>query len=132
MPRDTGWVKLLRDRLAKERFDYSVANSSISGDTTSGGRARLTAVLTWLKPAIVIVELGGNDALRGVPFATTEDNLRAIVREQAADVSGRSDPSDGAGPAIAIEKRLAKFETLAGCERVPMIEPIVTLQLRPR
>ncbi|SAK55423.1 arylesterase [Caballeronia ptereochthonis] len=79
LPRDTGWVNLLRERLAKERFDYSVANSSISGDTTSGGRARLTAVLTRIKPAIVIVELGANDALRGVPLATTETNLRSIV-----------------------------------------------------
>ncbi|MCE4541899.1 MULTISPECIES: arylesterase [Caballeronia] len=79
LPRDTGWVNLLRERLAKERFDYSVANSSISGDTTSGGRARLTAVLSRIKPAVVIVELGANDALRGVPLATTETNLRGIV-----------------------------------------------------
>ncbi|AQG98612.1 arylesterase [Burkholderia sp. KK1] len=79
LPRDTGWVNLLRERLEKERFDYSVANSSISGDTTSGGRARLTAVLSRIKPAVVIVELGANDALRGVPLATTETNLRGIV-----------------------------------------------------
>ncbi|KND56438.1 Arylesterase precursor [Candidatus Paraburkholderia kirkii] len=78
LPRDTGWVNLLRERLAKERFDYSVANSSISGDTTSGGRARLTAALARIKPAIVIVELGANDALRGVPLATTETNLRNL------------------------------------------------------
>ena len=84
LPRDTGWVNLLRERLAKERFDYSVANSSISGDTTSGGRARLTAVLARIKPAIVIVELGGNDALRGVPLATTEANLRGIVEASQA------------------------------------------------
>lgn len=84
LPRDTGWVYLLRDRLAKERFDYSVANSSISGDTTSGGRARLTAVLARIKPAVVIVELGANDALRGVPLATTETNLRDIVAESQA------------------------------------------------
>lgn len=79
LPRDIGWVNLLRDRLAKEHLDYSVANSSISGDTTSGGRARLTAVLARLKPAVVVVELGANDALRGVPLTTTETNLRAIV-----------------------------------------------------
>jgi acyl-CoA thioesterase-1 len=84
LPRDTGWVNLLRERLAKERFDYSVANSSISGDTTSGGRARLTAVLSRLKPAVVIVELGANDALRGVPLATTEANLRTIVEQSQA------------------------------------------------
>ncbi|GLU35621.1 arylesterase [Trinickia caryophylli] len=79
LPRDTGWVALLRRRLADERIDYSVANASISGDTTSGGRARLPAVIARLKPAVVIVELGANDALRGVPLATTEENLRTIV-----------------------------------------------------
>ncbi|CAM3323592.1 arylesterase [Burkholderia ubonensis] len=81
LPRDTGWVALLRQRLATERIDYSVANASVSGDTTSGGRARLPAVLTRLKPAIVVVELGANDALRGVPLATTERNLREIVAD---------------------------------------------------
>lgn len=79
LPRDTGWVALLRQRLATERIDYSVANASVSGDTTSGGRARLPAVLQRLKPSIVIVELGSNDALRGVPVATTEQNLRDII-----------------------------------------------------
>ncbi|HEV3104924.1 MAG TPA: arylesterase [Trinickia sp.] len=79
LPRDTGWVALMRRRLAEERIDYSVANASISGDTTSGGRARMPELMARLKPAIVIVELGANDALRGVPLATTEDNLRTIV-----------------------------------------------------
>ncbi|SAL41926.1 arylesterase [Caballeronia telluris] len=84
LPRDTGWVNLLRERLAKERLDYSVANSSISGDTTSGGLARLPAILNRLKPAVVVVELGANDALRGVPLATTEANLRSIVERSQA------------------------------------------------
>ncbi|CAN0621584.1 multifunctional acyl-CoA thioesterase I and protease I and lysophospholipase L1 [Burkholderia multivorans] len=79
LPRDTGWVTLLRQRLAAERIDYSVANASVSGDTTSGGLARLPAVLQRLKPAVVVVELGANDALRGVPLAITERNLREIV-----------------------------------------------------
>lgn len=81
LPRDTGWVALLRQRLATERIDYSVANASVSGDTTSGGRARLPAVLQRLKPSIVVVELGSNDALRGVPLATTEQNLREIIAD---------------------------------------------------
>jgi acyl-CoA thioesterase-1 len=81
LPRDTGWVALLRRRLADERIDYSVANASISGDTTSGGRTRMPALIARLKPSIVIVELGANDALRGVPLSTTEENLRAIVQE---------------------------------------------------
>lgn len=81
LPRDTGWVQLMRQRLADQRLDYSVANASISGDTTSGGRARLPVLLERLKPAIVIVELGANDALRGVPLSTTKDNLRTIIEQ---------------------------------------------------
>jgi acyl-CoA thioesterase I len=81
LPRDTGWVALMRQRLANERIDYSVANASISGDTTSGGRARMPELMQRLKPSIVIVELGANDALRGVPLATTEDNLRTIIEQ---------------------------------------------------
>ncbi|TKC87337.1 arylesterase [Trinickia terrae] len=81
LPRDTGWVALMRQRLADERIDYSVANASVSGDTTSGGRARLPELLERLKPSIVIVELGANDALRGVPLSTTEDNLRTIIEQ---------------------------------------------------
>ncbi len=84
LPRDTGWVALLRTKLPQEHFDYSVANSSISGDTTSGGLARLPAALNRIKPTIVIVELGANDALRGVPLATTEANLRAIIEKSQA------------------------------------------------
>ncbi|WP_408734399.1 arylesterase [Paraburkholderia bannensis] len=81
LPRDTGWVALLRQRLTSERIDYSVANASISGDTTSGGLARLPLVMQRMKPSVVIVELGANDALRGVPLATTNSNLRAIVAQ---------------------------------------------------
>jgi acyl-CoA thioesterase I len=81
LPRDTGWVALMRQRLASERIDYSVANASISGDTTSGGRARMPELMQRLKPSIVIVELGANDALRGVPLSTTEDNLRTIIEQ---------------------------------------------------
>jgi acyl-CoA thioesterase I len=81
LPRDTGWVALMRQRLIEQRLDYSVANASISGDTTSSGRARLPALMERLKPAIVVVELGGNDALRGVPLSTTEDNLRTIIEQ---------------------------------------------------
>lgn len=81
LPRDTGWVALMRQRIDNQRIDYSVANASISGDTTSGGLARLPLVMQRLKPSIVIVELGANDALRGVPLSTTESNLRAIVAQ---------------------------------------------------
>jgi acyl-CoA thioesterase-1 len=84
LPRDTGWVALLRKQLGDERYDYSVANSSISGDTTNGGLARLPAVLARLRPKVVIVELGANDALRGVPLATTQANLQTIIDQSRA------------------------------------------------
>jgi acyl-CoA thioesterase-1 len=77
--RGTGWVTLLQDRLKQERFDYNVVNASISGETTIGGKTRLPDLLSRHKPAIVVVELGANDALRGLPLQTTESNLRQIV-----------------------------------------------------
>jgi acyl-CoA thioesterase-1 len=74
-----GWVALLGERLKRERPDYSVANASISGDTSAGGRARLDAALERHRPAVVIVELGGNDGLRGLPVAQMKANLGAII-----------------------------------------------------
>ncbi|WP_420813247.1 arylesterase [Pararobbsia silviterrae] len=82
--RDTGWVALMRKRLAQSALNYSVVNASISGETTEGGLSRLPAVLARAKPSLVIVELGANDALRGVPLATTTDNLRKIIEASQA------------------------------------------------
>jgi acyl-CoA thioesterase I len=84
--RGTGWVALLEQRLAREKIAAKVVNASISGDTTSGGRARLPALLRQHQPGVVLIELGGNDALRGLPLASTEANLRAMA--QAARASG--------------------------------------------
>ena len=81
-----GWVALLQARLAGQKKPHRVVNASISGDTTSGGRSRLPAALRTHKPAIVIIELGGNDALRGLPLASTRDNLLAMA--QAARAAG--------------------------------------------
>lgn len=79
------WVALLAELLKAERIPYRVVNASISGDTTAGGRARLPAVLSEHRPAVVIIELGGNDALRGSPLASTRANLDAmVVASQAA------------------------------------------------
>lgn len=75
-----GWVALLQKRLAQQKKAYRVVNASISGDTTAGGRSRLPVALRTHKPAIVILELGGNDALRGLPLASTRDNLQAMAR----------------------------------------------------
>jgi len=84
--RGTGWVALLEKRLAIEAPGVVVVNASISGDTTSGGRSRLGALLVLHKPTHVVVELGGNDALRGLPLQMTELNLTAMV--QAARKAG--------------------------------------------
>jgi len=79
-----GWVNLLGKRLASEGYGYRVVNASVSGETTQGGLARLPRVLDAHKPAIVIVELGANDGLRGLPLATSQENLRKIVEQARA------------------------------------------------
>jgi acyl-CoA thioesterase-1 len=80
-----GWVALLAERLKRERLDYSVVNASISGDTTGGGLARIDRLLKQHTPAIVVLELGGNDGLRGLPIGEMKKNLAAMVeRSQKA------------------------------------------------
>ena len=74
-----GWVSLLEKRIASEGYGYQVVNASVTGETTQGGLARLPRVLETQKPAIVIIELGGNDGLRGLPLATTRENLRRSI-----------------------------------------------------
>ena len=86
LARGQGWVALLAQRLAEKKLAQQIQNASISGDTTSGGLARLPALLQQHKPAIVIIELGGNDALRGLPLASSRANLKAMV--QAAKSAG--------------------------------------------
>lgn len=80
LARGTGWVTLLERRLKAEKIDATIVNASISGETTSGGRARLPSLLTQHRPDIVVIELGGNDGLRGLPIAATADNLDAMIR----------------------------------------------------
>jgi acyl-CoA thioesterase I len=79
--RDQGWVALLEARLKNERIDYSVVNASISGNTTSDGVARLKPLLDKHKPAVVVLELGGNDGLRGLPVAQVRTNLTALIKQ---------------------------------------------------
>jgi len=76
-----GWVALLEKRLAEEGFAHQVVNASISGDTSAGGAARLPALLTEHQPELVIIELGGNDGLRGQPPAQLQQNLAAMVQQ---------------------------------------------------
>ena len=79
LTKGTGWVELLATRIDAERRPWRVVNASITGDTTAGGRARLPALLAQHKPGVVIVELGGNDGLRGGNLKSTKDNLDAMI-----------------------------------------------------
>lgn len=77
--RDQGWVTQLQQRLDAQGFDYNVVNASISGETSSGGAARIDETLARTKPVIVILELGANDGLRGLPLAQMKTNLARII-----------------------------------------------------
>lgn len=79
LPQDAGWVALLKSRLQQEKFPHQIINASISGETTSGGRSRIGALLKEHKPAIVILELGANDGLRGLSVQQTRANLEAMI-----------------------------------------------------
>jgi acyl-CoA thioesterase I len=79
LQRGQGWVALLEARLAQQKLPFKVVNASISGDTTSGGRSRLPALLKTHQPRVVVIELGGNDALRGLPLKSTQDNLNSMA-----------------------------------------------------
>lgn len=82
--RDEGWVHLLDQTLAQREEPWFVVNASISGETTGGGRARLAGVLTEHEPGIVIIELGGNDGLRGYPIRRIRENLTAMIADVRA------------------------------------------------
>jgi acyl-CoA thioesterase I len=77
---DEGWVALLQQRIALKKYNYQVINASISGETTSGGMSRFADMLETQKPHIVILELGGNDGLRGLSAADTYKNLDAMIQ----------------------------------------------------
>lgn len=126
LPRNSGWVKLLETRLSagKVQSQYSVVNASISGDTSSGGRTRLPALLREHHPAIVIIELGANDGLRGLDPAAMQENLQAMIlacRAQGARVLlvGIHVPPNY-GPAYG-ERFYAVFPVLAQKLQVPLV-----------
>ena len=79
-----GWVTLLQQRLQDSGYDYTVVNASISGETTSGGLTRLPAALKEHAPAIVIIELGANDGLRGLPIQVMRDGLTRMIADSEA------------------------------------------------
>ena len=122
--RDTGWVRLLSDRLAKEAKQYSVVNASISGETTSGGRTRLPQLLQQHRPSVVVIQLGANDGLRGLPLAAMRENLVVMVRESRASgarvllVGMRIPPNYGRDYS---ERFTAVYEQVADGERVARV-----------
>lgn len=119
-----GWVSLLERRLQAQSLPYRVANASISGDTTSGGRARIARALDTHHPAIVIVELGGNDGLRGLPLVEMQKNLGAIIaqcQQRKVDVvlvGMRLPPNYGP---VYTDKFQRMYAELAQRYRVPLV-----------
>ena len=79
LTRGAGWVALLEQKLKANKIEANIVNASISGETTSGGRARLPALLNQYKPQVVVIELGANDGLRGLPVPAAESNLRQMI-----------------------------------------------------
>lgn len=119
-----GWVALLEKRLNEEGFEHSVVNASISGDTSAGGAARLSALLAEHKPELVIIELGGNDGLRGQPPAQLQQNLASMIdksQSTGADVlllGMRLPPNYGARYTTAFAQ---VFTDLAEQKNVPLV-----------
>jgi acyl-CoA thioesterase-1 len=124
IPAEQGWVSLLQRRLAERGFPHRVVNASISGDTTSGGLSRLPATLERLRPALVILELGANDGLRGQPPMAMANNLGRMIelsRQAGARVllaEMRVPPNYG--PLYA-QKFQATFSELAKRYEIPLI-----------
>ena len=128
MAPDRGWVALLGERLKRERLDYSVVNASVSGETTRGGLSRIDAVLRKHRPRLVVLELGGNDGLRGLPVAEMKKNLAAMIeRSQKAGarvllVGVRMPPNYGPQYTRAFE---AVFDELAAQYRTGLVPSLL-------
>ncbi len=127
MPERRGWVALLEERMKRERPHYSVANASISGETSAGGLARFAKVLERHKPAIVVLELGGNDGLRGLPVAAMKKNLSAMIQQaqkagaQVLLVGIRVPPNYGDAYAGAFERAFAELAKAHRTALVPYL-----------
>lgn len=134
--RGSGWVALLEQRLIERKLKYRVVNASISGETTSGGAARLARLLSQHRPAIVVLELGANDALRGLSLEMTTRNLRDMTRAAKAAgarvlIVGMQIPPNY-GPDYT-RRFAALFETVAREERtarVPFLLEGVATEIR--
>lgn len=122
-----GWVDLLASRLRRDGYPQRVVNASISGDTSAGGRARLPALLREYRPAIVVVELGGNDGLRGGDPAITRGNLDAMVKDARTSRAGvlvlgmKMPPNYGPAYARAFDAIYPELARTPGVVLVPWI-----------
>jgi len=127
LARGSGWVALLEQRVQRERVGATVVNASISGDTSSGGRTRLPTLLGQHKPTHVIIELGSNDALRGLPLAMTRENLTAMLRAvrdtgaQVLLVGMRMPPNYGKQYTQEFEAMYASLAKAEGAGLVPFM-----------
>ncbi|MDH4871916.1 arylesterase [Pseudomonas sp. BN515] len=119
-----GWVSLLQKRLDEKGYKQRVVNASISGDTSTGGVSRLPGLLAEHKPELVIIELGGNDGLRGQPPAQLQQNLASMIdssKAQGASVlllGMRLPPNYGVRYTTAFAN---VFSTLAAEKQVPLV-----------
>jgi len=122
--RGAGWVALLEQKMKSEKIDAKVVNASISGETTSGGKARLPALLGQHKPDLVVIELGANDGLRGLPVPSAEANLRAMIAAAQAQkarvllVGMRMPPNYGRAYT---ERFFGMFKTVATSTKSPLV-----------
>lgn len=124
LPRESGWAKLLEQRLSDRGYPHRVVNASVSGDTTAGGLSRLPPLLERLAPEVLIVELGANDGLRGISFAEIDANITRLARlgkESGARVlivGNRLPPNYGAAYT---DRFQALFKAVAEREQVALV-----------
>jgi acyl-CoA thioesterase-1 len=126
--RDQGWTTLLQQRLDEKKLDYKIANASISGETTFGGRNRIDAALKMHRPSIVIIALGANDGLRGLDTDSMRVNLEAMTRASRKTgakvlLAGMRMPPNF-GPVYA-EKFQQAFREVAARERVSLLPSLL-------
>ena len=125
---DDGWVNLLRHRLAREKKDYRVINASVSGDTSRTGLNRLDDILSRHQPSILVIELGGNDGLRGITTSETENSLSSIIEKSQASgikvllVGIRLPPNYGP---YFISQFATMYQRLAEKYQVPLVPRIL-------
>ena len=132
---EQAWPSLLAQRVSEKRLDYSVANLSISGETTAGGRSRLSQALREHKPAVVVIALGANDGLRGLPLVQMRENLNAMIETARAVgakvlLAGIRLPPNYGPYAVAFH---ASFGEIARQQKIALLDfllaPIATKQI---